>query len=330
MTKAFSIPIFFITLLALQMAMLAPNAAFAKKVKNTSLEVRYGNVKKGKLKNDVKARELWYIATKAAHENKVQIGVLATLDLIEMNPPHPSQDELKVHLARLNYQDRKFTIARDMYQSVSRSSDFYLLAQEELAWTYLQLKEEQKAVAVLTSLTNPLFKDVIGPEPFYTLSFNYWWTCQYPKVLQTNSLFKERFMDRVRKLQLAHSSKADLDITTTINLLPLSARKDHQLIMAHASRDKLQTQKRMRTLIKRELDTFEVLTQKLHLLEAEVIQAVHTDSPFLHTTEAKQKSQRNSKNRQEILTFPARDEVWIDEIFSLNASVDRCSQETTL
>src|SRR5690606_30824461 len=79
---------------------------------------------------------------------------------------------------------------------------------------------------------------------------------------------------------------------------------------------------RLQFLAKKELNEYKQIVQKIHLVEAEVIQRMYLDDNM--------KGQRAKKEHDEIrrtsdiMVFPANEEVWLDEIDNYSVAVKDC------
>lgn len=137
------------------------------------------------------------------------------------------KSRVAVTLGRIYYQTGKFNEAATEYDKVSKDSPLWLQSLEEKAWTHYQLKNTGKSLAVLRTLVNPVFADVVSPEIYFLQSLNQLKTCDYLGVFNTIEKFK-----KVSKAPLAAAeSKANLgdqqasakvaDYSSTISKLQL-------------------------------------------------------------------------------------------------------------
>jgi len=132
---------------------------------------------------------------------------LISVLLKDKNSPVP-QDYLNMTAARMLYQAGSFDGAISYYQKIPKKSDLWIMAQEELAWSYLRKGEPQNALAVGITITNPLFKGWAGPEAYLVTAIASLRVCDYPEVVNVLDRFSTAFKSRV-----AHLSRiADGDV----------------------------------------------------------------------------------------------------------------------
>lgn len=97
---------------------------------------------------------------------------------------------LALTLGRIYFQDQKFEEAVAQYDLVTKDSSFWFQALEEKAWTQYHLKNTGKSLAILKTLTNPLFADEVSPEVYFLQSLNQLKICDYLAVFKTIDQFK--------------------------------------------------------------------------------------------------------------------------------------------
>ncbi len=126
-------------------------------------------------------------------------------------------DRINLNLGRLYYQLKKFKTALKYYGQVSADSDFWLESLEEQAWSYLSLKEPQKALAKLKTIEAPLFQYVSQPDSYYLSSYISLKLCEYQRVFSIMTKFKKTFrtsllaMDSLSKNGLKGKSRKAFD-----------------------------------------------------------------------------------------------------------------------
>ena len=94
-------------------------------------------------------------------------------------------------LGRIYYQAGKFAESAEQYDKVQKDSPYWLKSLEEKAWAQYQLKNTGKSLAVLKTLTNPVFADEVSPEVYFLQSLNQLKTCDYPGIFKTIEQFKK-------------------------------------------------------------------------------------------------------------------------------------------
>ncbi len=123
--------------------------------------------------------------------NKNTEAVKTLKDVSTKNITSEDQSRVAVTLGRIYFQAGKFTEAAEQYDKVSKVSPYWLNSLEEKAWTQYQLKNTGKSLAVLKTLTNPVFADEVSPEVYFLQSLNQLKTCDYLAVFKTIEQFKK-------------------------------------------------------------------------------------------------------------------------------------------
>ncbi len=123
-----------------------------------------------------------------------------------MKPPPVSMDLMNLTAARLLYQAGYLEAAKKYYERVSKTSDDWFDAQEELAWTELRKGEAQNALAITRSLVIPAFLPLISPEAVFAKSLAHLKVCDYPEVAKALHLFRDTFKERSRVLMALSDS----------------------------------------------------------------------------------------------------------------------------
>ncbi len=117
--------------------------------------------------------------------------VLAHLLKVKNNPI--DQDLMTLTAGRLLYQNGFLDAAIKYYKEISKKSDYWFVAQEEIAWAYMRKGEPQNALAVTKTLTYPNFKGWVGMESYLLSSFVDLKVCNYSGILGTMKSLKPQF-----------------------------------------------------------------------------------------------------------------------------------------
>lgn len=110
------------------------------------------------------------------------------------------KDSIDITAARMLYQAGAYDGAISYYQKIPKSSDYWILAQEETAWAYLKKGEPQNALAKGMTITNPVFKGWAGPEAFLVTAIASLRVCDYPEVVSVLERFATVFRSRLKTL----------------------------------------------------------------------------------------------------------------------------------
>lgn len=169
--------------------------------------------------------------------------VLAHLMKAKNNPI--DSDLMTITAGRLLYQNGFLDAALKYYQKISKKSDYWFQAQEEMAWAYMRKGEPQNAMAITKTLTYPHFKGWVGIESYLLNSFTSLKVCDYPGVLTTMKSIKGQFGDHLvalEKLSTDPYQPAVGKLMSSIGEGPVSTEKlgkDAHLLPNHASKDEV-------------------------------------------------------------------------------------------
>jgi hypothetical protein len=107
---------------------------------------------------------------------------------------------LNLTAARLLFQSGYLEAAIDYYRRVQKDSEYWFVAQEEIAWSFMRKGEAQNTLATLQGLTSSDFSVQMGPEGLMLQSLSHLKICDYNKVSQDLTLFRNRFQKKARSL----------------------------------------------------------------------------------------------------------------------------------
>lgn len=304
-------------------------------------------------------------------------------------PNNPvSQDLLTVTAARLLFQNGFLDAAVKYYEKVPKSSDHWFDAQEEMAWAFIRKGEPQNAIAITQTLVAPPFTAQVGPEPIFLRALAQLKVCDYPEVIKTLNLYRDRFRDRARSLldlsesadrpavarlvdRLKKGSTRSIDLGSDARLLPRFVTRDQALAQAAATESALEkegklagelyarsltggtakvgfqagletfrkqmesrvqtaraaTLARVKLLAEEEINEVSRMLQKLHIVEAEVLQQISMSGRVAEAT-AKGKGTvakgSTGSKAQDTIWFPANEkETWFDELSNYRADVKK-------
>jgi len=331
----------------------------------------------------IKAKIDWKLTLAyAVNDEADQAGkILARLMKSSHSPV--DQDLMQLTAARLLFQNGNLDAAIRYDQKVSRSSDYWLEAQEEMAWAYIRKGQPQDAIALTRSLDTPSFANQIRAETFLVASLANLKVCDYPAVVKSIEVFPKQFKSRTKNLEaliadqepdaaeqvLIRMKKKPLmaiDLKGLANNLPRRILFDERLQSLAKASGELETeanlahklyaqslsvtglqgyfesvhkdllsrqrqastaaQSRIRELAKMEVAETKVVLNKMHIVEAEVVQQVAL-ADDLAKNSAKKVAENNlgstGAKGSETLRFPADNEVWMDEIGNYKVDVKK-------
>jgi tetratricopeptide (TPR) repeat protein len=184
------------------------------KLRSINLKTNIGLLKDmaSKLPVNTKERALvdWQLALSYAMNDKSDEAAKIVGQLLKNKQSPYGEDLINLTAGRLLFQSGYFEAAVKYYEKIEKKSDYWLDAQEELAWTYLRKGETQNSIAVSKSLMNSAFEGYLGPEPYFVESLGQLKVCDYPKVMEGLTQFPKRFKGRTIELdKLARGEKSD-------------------------------------------------------------------------------------------------------------------------
>ena len=313
---------------------------------------------------------------------------LAHLMTVPNNPV--SKDLMVITAARLLFQNGYLDPSIKYYEQVSKSSDYWIDAQEEMAWSYIRKGEPQNSLAITKTLTHPSMAAMVGPEVHFLHALGQLKVCDYPKVIESLNSFRERFKPRTQLMISLATEKAEtdqvksfiqkaklgkmklVDLGREAAVLPRHITRDEQLFALIATERELEKEAKMagdlygrslsdgtaqvgfqasleeiknavdtrvrnarsatlgriKSLAKDEVDETQQMLQKLHVVEAEVIQQIGMADRVVAATskvsaDVKKVGTTGSKAR-DTLWFPAEEkETWFDELANYRVDVSK-------
>ncbi len=265
------------------------------------------------------------------------LSVLARYERTKAGKADP--DLMKMTKARLLFQMKRLDEAYNVYSSVSKSSPYWLQSVEERAHTMGRKGDYAKAIADLQTLMTPTFASAVGPEPYFVAAMTHLRICNYSQVYDDTKKFKKHFAPRIAALQLiktAGNSPAvdelmerlktqNLSFETVGSLvkdLPRDLSTDAYALSLNVQKagDRARLKQRIVTLAKSELKEIDNIITKLQLVEAEVVHRVALSDG----SRKDRATQGHIQSNADTLTFPVTDEVWVDELDSFAAQVEKC------
>jgi hypothetical protein len=171
--------------------------------------------------------------------------VLAHLMKLPNNPI--DKDLMTLTAGRLLYQNGFLDASAKYYKTISKKSDYWFMAQEELAWSYMRKGEPQNALSITKSLTFPQFKGWVGLESHLLGAFSSLKVCDYPGVMSIMTSLKGQYGDHLVSLEKLAADPHQKPVENLMKALakgPQSVAKlgkDAHLIPMTASRDEVLT-----------------------------------------------------------------------------------------
>ncbi|MCB0365752.1 MAG: hypothetical protein H6624_01960 [Bdellovibrionaceae bacterium] len=305
--------------------------------------VRRIPIRKGKMSdNDIWDRWQAALWGSVFDNTRLSIRILDWLD--DQVQTVVDQDQIDLAKARAYFQQPDLNKTVEHYKKIPSESDYWLEAQEELAWTYLRLNQHNKTISALATVASPVFSNIIPAEPYFLKTLTHLQICDYPQVFKTTKLFKENFNKRIPSLQQLASQGTTVDAEKAVDqlaaapfrLTSVGLQAPHlptlfwrdQFFQRHilnwrqskSPTFRARAVRRLQELAQRDLKEISAMVQKMHIVEAEAIQRLHMD---VHLTDT-HVQQENKKDNKDQLYFPYTSEVWLDELDSYQAKVKDC------
>jgi hypothetical protein len=321
----------------------------------------------------------WQLVLALALNNETVTAakLLNNLMATTSNPVH--MDLMNMTAARFLYENGYMDAAIKYYKKVSKKSDLWLEAQEEIAWSYIRKGEPQNTLAITQSLVIPEFKNMIGPETLFVRALGQIKVCDYPAVAASLTDFKDRYRPRVvEMLKLTQNANTPatkdyiarskvqrlklIDLKANAAKLPRLITRDETLAQNIAVEKELEREAaiaagiygrslangtskiglqgeleifkqtidgqtlmarnaslgRIKSLAQEEVEDTHRILQKLHIVEAEILQQTLAIQKVTKATEKSNEIEKKGTSiaaARDQITFPAEDgQVWFDEI----------------
>ncbi len=325
-----------------------------------------------------RTRVLWQIANQAPQFNDVDSALKALKLIKESGQTLIGSDLVTMTQARVLYQKGELDAALNTYQQIPKSSDLWLDAVEERAWTHLRKEDYDKALGVTTTALTPVFASLATPETFFLSNLMSLRTCDYKRLFETSEVFKTRQRQRLQDMQelaskgsnrltgtlLARFEKNGVSVASAgpdVGALPHGIFRDQQFVHAIETRrillseitaagtlfedakvlggnrefDAILSQNKIKAerlkqlatqraskMAQTDLKEYRVILNKMHILEAEVIERLHLDD---NLKGERSKLSKNEPTNSDTLVFPyTTAEVWMDELDNYEARVKDC------
>lgn len=150
---------------------------------------------------DESARRLWSQALSAAVQDRLPLAKKNLAELSSLKQSLFDRDQITMARARLSFQASELNEALKSYESIERSSDYWLESLEERAWTNMRLGRPEQSLNDLKTLLADVFAPQVGPEPFYLQAFINLKICDYNQIFSSLEAFKKRYRSRIVALQ---------------------------------------------------------------------------------------------------------------------------------
>lgn len=331
------------------------------------------------LESDTKEKSFvdWHLAVKYSLTDKSEKAA-QLLTLIRNNPNSMiSPDLIQLTAGRILFQNSYYDSAIKQYEKVSKASNYWTQAQEEIGWSYIRKGQPNNAVAIGQSLIHPGLKNMVGSESFFMMSLAQLKICDYPAVISTLSSYSKNFKIKNAALKKLTTSTEDQNVeaffnsknkaqkNVQFNMLPVAITADRKLngmidrqialeneseiaealyakslaltglqghfetlkknTLARFHAAKAESTSRIKFLANSELGNIKDSLDKLHIVEAEVIQQISVADQIAGRAkdDGKVKVGVTGSKSTEAVNFALEKEVWFDEIGSYKVDVKK-------
>lgn len=115
-------------------------------------------------------------------------------------------DRTYLSAGRVLFQMGRLKAASEAYMKVRVGSPSWFESLEERSWTHMKMNQPDQALALLKTILSPLFKDRDVSEPYFLQALAHLRTCDYSAIFKTTQLFKERFLDKVKRWEASQDA----------------------------------------------------------------------------------------------------------------------------
>lgn len=250
-----------------------------------------------------------------------------------------SQEKALFSRARAAFKKNNFNYSIQEYAKIPKDSYRWPQAKEEKSWAHFRLKQYEKALSDVRSLTNPYLQSQIDLEPFLLQSLILLYNCDYKGVFKTIKDMKEKMSPYVSAIETL--SNGQLNETQNQALIKLIEKKDfngmtpeefHVLprrfyLDKYASSalkagNATSLKSRLQSLARVEDTKNHKMLQFLKLVEVEAIQRAFVPNQF------NGKLASNVTHDNNTMVFNNDEELWADEVDKTQADINLCVSKT--
>ncbi len=126
---------------------------------------------------------------------------LETLEKSVIKDCTDCENKQQMKRARGLFAKGRYEEARLSYNSVSKASDYWLEAVEEIGWTYFRQNRFDDVLSQTKTLMSPPFNQYVHSEVYLLQALSHLKSCDYKDLFVTNTLFKENMKSRLLAIQ---------------------------------------------------------------------------------------------------------------------------------
>jgi len=345
-----------------------------------SIDALYDLAKKVGADDQLRADIEWQLVLKYALQDEPIKAAKILNSMMKNSKTVVSMDLMNMTAARLLYQNAYFEPAIKYYEKIKKNSEYWVEAQEEIAWSYLKRGQPQNALAVGETLMHPGLVGLSGPEAYFVKAIGHLKVCDYTQVLESLALYPKNFKERLNRLtalsqnpdnehvkflmtQLKSGKITEKNLKEKLQFLPRRVLQDKKLYDLAQFEKSIESEantaekiyikslaqsglqasfdlvkqrsvqraqdaqalslQRVKELSEMESNEIKKILNKLHIVEAEVIQQVGQAERIakLNKLDTPVKKGSTGSAQKDVLVFPADKEKWFDEISNYRVSV---------
>lgn len=240
--------------------------------------------------------------------------------------------------ARAAFKKNNFNYAVKEYAKVTQDSYRWPLAKEEKSWAHFRMKQYEKALSDVRSLTNPYLQSQIDLEPFLLQSLILLYNCDYRGVFKTIKDMKEKMAPYVSAIEtMASGGHTEIQSSTIQEIIErkefkgLKPEQFHELprrfYLDKTASSALKAgnlnlfKARLQNLARIEDQKNHKMLQFVRLVEVEAIQRAFVPNQF----NGKLASKVDTDNT---MVFNNDEELWADEVDKTQADINLCASKT--
>lgn len=154
---------------------------------------------------DLKSKEgiylQWQLALALYLEGKSKQSAKVLSFLSKSGQKIIKKDLILLTMARVLYGNNFLNLSVKYYKKIKKSSAYWFVAQEEMAWAHLRSGQLEESLAILTTTTKPMFYYTSLSESLFLKSLVELKTCNYIAVSNTIAIFKKLMKQRIPVLE---------------------------------------------------------------------------------------------------------------------------------
>ena len=158
----------------------------------------------------------WLFALSLIKKNDMDSATKILAWLLAKTKNKYRKDNINITIARLLADIGEKQASLHYYQKVKNLSYFWFLAQEEMAWVYLNTANNSQAYSTAQALNYPIFLNQISPSMFFTIALSQIKNCDDKGAIQSLMDFKRIFLNQYNHLKKISDNKAYKNLTQAL------------------------------------------------------------------------------------------------------------------